>query len=205
MAASFLASTAVAISFGLIAFLSTVGGRAEATTAENPIGHNFGFLLDRYFGYKIVIILIMFMSSFFCFAQSIRFFNHVGFVINGSYAPPTLFSPILNPTLNHRLSPPVYITQEELSSLIPPEYSLTVLTPSAVGHILNRGNYFYTLGMRGFYVSFPLIAWLWGPAFLGVASVLMCALLRVIDFNTKGLMGEQKKSAEEMSVSTLPV
>ncbi|KAJ3119515.1 hypothetical protein HK100_000277 [Physocladia obscura] len=85
MAASILGSTCVAIIFGFISFLATIVSHPEATeTNGNPLGSQFGFALDYLFGPKIMMLLVIFCVAFFCFAQAMRFYNHVGLVINVS-------------------------------------------------------------------------------------------------------------------------
>ncbi|KAI9346258.1 hypothetical protein BDR26DRAFT_128041 [Obelidium mucronatum] len=83
MASSILASTCVAIIFGFIAFLATVVSHPESVDSNgNPMGSQFGFVLDHLFGVKVMMLLVVFCVAFFCFAQSMRFYNHVGLVIN---------------------------------------------------------------------------------------------------------------------------
>ncbi|KAJ3049185.1 hypothetical protein HK097_009798 [Rhizophlyctis rosea] len=76
-------------------FLASVGRSAGAvvpyaisgiTHASQYNGTNWPSDLDlvvqrELFGLKIVILLICFTTSFFCFTQSMRYFNHVGIII----------------------------------------------------------------------------------------------------------------------------
>ncbi|KAI8829807.1 hypothetical protein BJ741DRAFT_538311 [Chytriomyces cf. hyalinus JEL632] len=159
MAASILASTCVIIMLGIIAFLATVISRPESVDSDkNPLGSQFGFFLDHLFGAKVMGLLVVFCASFFCFAQSMRFYNHVGMVIN------------------------INISAEELeeSMHLSPHHSTNV---DFVARLLNRGSMYYTFGMRGYYFSFPIMAYLWGPWSLLVATVLLMFTLRVVDFN----------------------
>ncbi|KAJ3010265.1 hypothetical protein HKX48_007506 [Thoreauomyces humboldtii] len=66
--------------------------------------------------------------------------------------------------------------------------------PSRVACILNRGAFYYSAGMRCYYVAFPLIAWLWGPVPLAVASVVLVSGLRVIDFGLTDFEREEEAS-----------
>ncbi|KAJ3321837.1 hypothetical protein HDV06_003839 [Boothiomyces sp. JEL0866] len=78
LGATFLASVAVTISFGFLAFLAQLARVVDPTT---------NFLLtkminDPNIGYKCLILLVCNFCSFFSFTQSIRYFNHVGYAIN---------------------------------------------------------------------------------------------------------------------------
>jgi uncharacterized membrane protein len=46
---------------------------------------------------------------------------------------------------------------------------------------MERGALHYALGMRGFYISIPLILWLFGPIWLLTGTVLLVMVLRRID------------------------
>jgi len=68
-------------------------------------------------------------------------------------------------------------------------YQLTVaaerrpaaLTPSRVGAHLNRAGAYYSLGMRAYYVSVPLVFWLFGPHLMVGATVVLIAVLHHLD------------------------
>ncbi|KAJ3328740.1 hypothetical protein HDU76_009378 [Blyttiomyces sp. JEL0837] len=47
---------------------------------------------------------------------------------------------------------------------------------------MNRGSLFYTFGMRGYYLSFPVMAFLWGPWFLLAGTIGLIVVLRSVDF-----------------------
>ncbi|KAI9322946.1 hypothetical protein DFJ73DRAFT_921142 [Zopfochytrium polystomum] len=158
MAATALASTAIVIIFGIVAFIASLATHADTTDPANPLSSDFGFVLDALFGYKVLAVLAVYMVSFACFVNAIRFYNHVGLVIN------------------------ISATHAQLATLTPQIPSRLPLAPSTVAAILNRGAFFYTCGQRGFYLSFPLIAYLWGPWPLAVATALLLAALRVLDF-----------------------
>ncbi|RKO88677.1 hypothetical protein BDK51DRAFT_13784, partial [Blyttiomyces helicus] len=161
MGASLMASTAMLILFGFVGFMATIASHVqEALVSAQPANMNwtFHFVLDDYFGSKAVIF-ILFIYSFFCFTQSIRFYNHAAMVVN------------------------VNVTDSELRTLPPDALpSFNTLSPTKVSDILNRGALFYTLGMRGYYLSFPALVWLWGPYPLLVASVMLAIVLRFIDY-----------------------
>jgi uncharacterized membrane protein len=49
---------------------------------------------------------------------------------------------------------------------------------------LNRGSFFWSLGLRAFYVSFPLLLWIFGPIPMFVCCCLMCCILYFLDTTT---------------------
>ena len=51
----------------------------------------------------------------------------------------------------------------------------------SVADELERGARHYALGMRGFYVSIPLMLWLFGPIWMLVGTVLLIVVLRRVD------------------------
>ncbi|KAJ3198664.1 hypothetical protein HDU82_001147 [Entophlyctis luteolus] len=212
----------------------------------NPLGSQFGFTLDRLFGTKVMILLIIYCITFFCFAQSMRFYNHVGLVINintpaeeledyiekdhnahvdegfssdteasgngrsispalrlkgarnqsnvrlgadnnpdATSTPRTAQLPTPEQIVNHRRQRSLERRHERRRSRNIRAYELTQRIEFVAG-MLNRGSFFYTLGMRGYYISFPVIAYLWGPwALLGTTLLLVC-ILRIVDFNLDG-------------------
>jgi uncharacterized membrane protein len=78
MAATFLASTAILLSVGVL----SLTGQAE------NIGHTwhtlniFGSTENSTLALKLLVILINLFIAFFSFSSSIRLYNHVGFMIN---------------------------------------------------------------------------------------------------------------------------
>ena len=47
--------------------------------------------------------------------------------------------------------------------------------------MLQRGGVHYTLGMRGYYLSIPLLLWLFGPLWLMAGTLVLLAALRRLD------------------------
>ncbi|KAJ3356151.1 hypothetical protein HDU83_001730 [Entophlyctis luteolus] len=247
MASSILGSSCVAIIFGFIAFMGTIVTHGDTLDSNgNPLGSQFGFTLDRLFGTKVMILLIIYCITFFCFAQSMRFYNHVGLVINintpaeeledyiekdhnahvdegfssdteasgngrsispalrlkgarnqsnvrlgadnnpdATSTPRTAQLPTPEQIVNHRRQRSLERRHERRRSRNIRAYELTQRIEFVAG-MLNRGSFFYTLGMRGYYISFPVIAYLWGPwALLGTTLLLVC-ILRIVDFNLDG-------------------
>ncbi|XP_031500833.1 uncharacterized protein LOC116264641 [Nymphaea colorata] len=53
-----------------------------------------------------------------------------------------------------------------------------------IGRALNRGSYFWSLGLRAFYLSFPLLLWTFGPIPMLACSCVLVALLFFLDSTT---------------------
>ncbi|OAJ44692.1 hypothetical protein BDEG_27898 [Batrachochytrium dendrobatidis JEL423] len=77
MATSVLASTSVAIIFGLAAFISNL-----AKASEPAPGSIFAFTTNNIFGVKILLFMMSHIVSFFFLSQSLRFYNHVCISVN---------------------------------------------------------------------------------------------------------------------------
>ncbi|XP_028108926.1 uncharacterized protein LOC114307712 isoform X2 [Camellia sinensis] len=55
------------------------------------------------------------------------------------------------------------------------------LTPEYVGRTVNRGSYFWSLGLRAFYFSFPLFLWIFGPIPMFISCLVLVFLLYFLD------------------------
>lgn len=53
-----------------------------------------------------------------------------------------------------------------------------------VARNLNRGSFFWSLGLRAFYVSFPLFLWIFGPIPMFVCCCIMSFVLYFLDTTT---------------------
>ncbi|KAF7834600.1 uncharacterized protein G2W53_009459 [Senna tora] len=51
--------------------------------------------------------------------------------------------------------------------------------------ILNRGSHSWSLGLRAFYLSFPLFLWIYGPIAMVACCFLTCSILYFLDTTTK--------------------
>lgn len=60
------------------------------------------------------------------------------------------------------------------------------VTADYVAGSLNRGAYFWSLGLRAFYFSFPLFLWILGPVPMFICSAVLVALLYFLDVSTPG-------------------
>jgi uncharacterized membrane protein len=59
------------------------------------------------------------------------------------------------------------------------------LTPTKVAVHLNRAGRYFSIGMRAFYFSVPLLFWLFGPHMLVLAAVVLCVTLYRLDRTPK--------------------
>lgn len=64
---------------------------------------------------------------------------------------------------------------------IPIEARLDFATPAHVAAIMNRAGRFYGIGMRAYYLTVPLLFWLFGPVFLLAATALLVFVLYHLD------------------------
>lgn len=55
------------------------------------------------------------------------------------------------------------------------------LQPDRVAERLNRAGFYYTVGMRAYYIAVPLVFWLFGPYFLLASSVVLVVVLYHLD------------------------
>jgi uncharacterized membrane protein len=56
-----------------------------------------------------------------------------------------------------------------------------MITPAHVATHLNRAGKFYSIGMRAYYFSVPLVFWLFGPHFMFIATIGLLMVLYRID------------------------
>ncbi|KAK9122436.1 hypothetical protein Syun_020053 [Stephania yunnanensis] len=77
------------------------------------------------------------------------------------------------------------------------------LSVEYVGRAVNRGSYFWSLGLRAFYLSFPLFLWIFGPIPMFVCCVALVCLFYFLDVafqcNVSIVSEEHKISDEEES------
>ncbi|KAL9275473.1 hypothetical protein AKJ16_DCAP21640 [Drosera capensis] len=69
------------------------------------------------------------------------------------------------------------------------------LSGEYVAGIVNRGNYFWSLGLRAFYFSFPLLLWIFGPLPMFLSCISLVILLYFLDFTFEfGEVGDTSSS-----------
>lgn len=64
---------------------------------------------------------------------------------------------------------------------VPLELDHKMISPAHVATHLNRAGKFYSIGMRAYYFSVPLVFWLFGPHFMFMATVGLLMVLYRID------------------------
>jgi uncharacterized membrane protein len=141
MAATFLASTAILISLGLLGAAIRPGLFSEISQALNLTGAKN----ETLWMVKLMLLSVLFFSAFFNFTLSIRYYNHAGFMINIS------------------------------------ETSDSIISAEAVAEVLNHGALHYTLGMRGYYLSVPIVFWLFGPLWMFTGNMVLLGILYRLD------------------------
>jgi len=76
MAASFMASTAILLMIGTL----SLSGAERSGSLWHAL--NIGTMDPRLTTLKLILLLADFFFAFFCFSMAVRFFNHVGYMIN---------------------------------------------------------------------------------------------------------------------------
>ncbi len=142
MAASFMATTAILLMSGVLAMSEKIGVWSQNL---NPI-FSFCQASSDLWQVKLGILLLSFAIAFYYFAMAIRFFNHVGYMINLPY------------------------NAETDTGL----YQQTCA-------YLNKAGKYYTLGIRTFFFSLPIIAWFFGSCFLILATLGLLIGLSFLD------------------------
>lgn len=67
---------------------------------------------------------------------------------------------------------------------VPEHDAHDALSPHNVAHRLNRAGNLFAIGMRAFFFAVPLVFWLFGPAFLTLATAALVAVLYHLDRST---------------------
>ncbi|MED6168596.1 hypothetical protein PIB30_013091 [Stylosanthes scabra] len=161
MASTLLASTAIMLS-SLIAVLMTSSagsyysggshGQDNPTPTKTVISQVFGDRSEFGLSIKFFSILVCFLLAFLLNVQSIRYYSHASILINVPFKK-------LSTSLRHQM-----------------------LTAEYVAATVNRGSYFWSLGLRAFYFSFPLFMWIFGPIPMFVTSFVLIFILYFLDF-----------------------
>ncbi|KXS22024.1 DUF599-domain-containing protein [Gonapodya prolifera JEL478] len=154
MASSLAATVSVAVTFGITSFVS--GLSKLSASADDYLG-----LPETVRGYKIVTLIVLQMLAFFCFVESMRYVNHVIFLINVRWDAPTLSAMGCDGALK--------IVER--------------ITPTTVARVLNTGNLFFTLGTRLMYLSVPCVMWFFGHWPMFAVGILLPPILSTLDFH----------------------
>ncbi|XP_059628890.1 uncharacterized protein LOC132271511 [Cornus florida] len=117
-------------------------------------GFAFGDGSQLGYSIKYFSILVCFLVAFLFDVQSIRYYSHASILINVPFK---------------KMSP----EQSQLSS--------HHLTAEYVGRTVNRGSYFWSLGLRAYYFSFPLFLWIFGPIPMFLCCFVLVFMLYFLD------------------------
>ncbi|KAL3838002.1 hypothetical protein ACJIZ3_022593 [Penstemon smallii] len=173
MASTLLASTAIMLS-SLIAVLMTNGHGGD-----RPIALVYGDRSELGYSIKFFSILVCFLVAFLLNVQSIRYYSHASILIN---VPNILHKKRMGQNLDN------------YKDCVTAEY---------VGRTVNRGSYFWSLGLRAFYFSFPLFLWIFGPIPMFVCCIVMVFSLYFLDVSfdfgwiSPDDLGKHSKDIEE--------
>ncbi|PON71920.1 hypothetical protein PanWU01x14_067620 [Parasponia andersonii] len=111
----------------------------------------FGDRGDSGYSVKYFCILACFLVAFLFSVQSIRYYSHASILIN------VPFQKISQDHDHHQL------------------------TVEFVARNVNRGSFFWSLGLRAFYFSFPLFLWIFGPIPMFVSCFVLVSLDYFLD------------------------
>lgn len=120
---------------------------------SSSIGFVVGDKSKLTFSVKFFCILVCFLVAFLMNVQSIRYYSHASILIN---------VPSSSAATDHL-------------------HMHHCVTPDYVGAAMNRGGYFWSLGLRAFYFSFPLFFWIFGPIPMFLCCILLVFLLYFLD------------------------
>ncbi|XP_015069468.1 uncharacterized protein LOC107014122 [Solanum pennellii] len=116
--------------------------------------HVYGDKSEFCLSIKFFSILVCFMVAFLFNVQSIRYYSHASILINVPY--------------------------KKLDA----SNSKHCVTVEYVGRTVNRGSYFWSLGLRAFYFSFPLFLWIFGPIPMFLCCIFLVVMLYFLDVSS---------------------
>lgn len=111
----------------------------------------FGDTSELGYSIKYFAILVCFLVAFLFNVQSIRYYSHASILVNAPFKK-------MSPHLKHHN-----------------------LTAEYVATTVNRGSYFWSLGLRAFYFSFPLFLWIFGPIPMFLSCFVLVVMLYFLD------------------------
>jgi uncharacterized membrane protein len=118
---------------------------------ESVVTVVFGDRTELLLSIKFFSILVCFLLAFLLNVQSIRYYSHASILINVPF--------------------------KKLSSNLRQQK----LTAEYVANTVNRGSYFWSLGLRAFYFSFPLFMWIFGPIPMLFSCFALVSMLYFLD------------------------
>ena len=158
--ASTLMASTAIMLSSVIAVLMTNSGGWPSRLEEGRVKLVLGDGSELGLTIKFFAILACFLLAFFFEVQAVRFYSHSSILINVPIMP----------------SSDLKLRQQ--------------ISPEMVAKMLDKGNYFWSVGLRCFYVSFPLFLWLFGPVPMFVCCVCLVSLLHSLDMASPGEAGE---------------
>ena len=111
----------------------------------------FGDVSELGFSIKFFSILVCFLVAFLFNVQSIRYYSHASILIN---------VPFKKMSIDHHYQH---------------------LTSEYVAKTVNRGSYFWSLGLCACYLSFPLFLWIFGPIPMFLSCFVLVFMLYFLD------------------------
>lgn len=143
MASTLLASTSILLASTIATYVTNFSSKLAGLNK-----FIYGSTSEFTSIFKLLSLIVVYLMSFFCYVQSIRYVNHVCILIN-----------------------------------VPKDIGghSELLTSRMVHRVLRRGSNYFTLGNRGYYLSFPLLLWFFGPIPMFVTTFLMVILLWHLD------------------------
>ncbi|CAA7393069.1 unnamed protein product [Spirodela intermedia] len=163
MASTLMASTAIMLS-SVIAVLMTNSGGWPSRLQEGRAKLVVGDASELGLTIKFFSILSCFLLAFLFEVQSVRYYSHSTILINV-------------PVVDSGAKATGGGQELRLRRKITPEF---------VAKMLDKGNYFWSLGLRAFYFSFPLFLWTFGPVPMFVCCVVLVFLLYLLDVSSDG-------------------
>ncbi|KAJ3063105.1 hypothetical protein HDU98_001034 [Podochytrium sp. JEL0797] len=192
LSSKILATSAVALFFGFSKFLTD--SLADPDTLSSS---SFGVDGGGWVPGKVLALEICLVISFFSFCQAMRFYGHVTLAINIGLHEEREIEAEHRHLHKHKLATTEAAKLQEIDHLL----KKRTQNIDAVTDMLDRGFTYHWLGLRGYYMMFPVYGYLWGPWILLVTSIIILALLRVVDFHLDSLnpnfLKHESKAPEE--------
>ncbi|KAJ3133809.1 hypothetical protein HK100_004062 [Physocladia obscura] len=166
MVSSILASTSVILILGFMNFFTQLAASTRQNY-DNPTNDNlFGFVLDNFFGLKVVALILLNVTSFFCFTQAMRFYNHGTMLI-------TICVPQDYVICENTASSTSTVIDVEQTCTQAPTILRLSRNSNFISRVLNTAEFYHAAGLRCYYFNFLVIAYLWGilPLFIADGGV----------------------------------
>ncbi|KAF8097111.1 hypothetical protein N665_0294s0017 [Sinapis alba] len=160
-----------------IMLCSLIAVLMTSNTGERSVWLAFGDKSDRAFSIKFFAILVCFLVAFLLNVQSIRYYSHASILINVPF--------------------------KQLMADSSGGHSL-MINQDYVAATVNRGSYFWSLGLRAFYFSSPLFLWIFGPIPMFITCCVLVSLLYFLDLTIDSMeCSVEVVDAEETMIRSL--